>query len=119
MDVGKKLYVTTRQGFRNWLAKNHQSETEIWLVIYKKASSKPTISYNEAVEEAICFGWVDSMMKSIDTEKYAQRFSPRRKGSNWTEANRAKAQELIEAGQMTKAGLAALPPELQSDQETS
>jgi uncharacterized protein YdeI (YjbR/CyaY-like superfamily) len=118
MEVGKKLYVTTREGFRNWLAKNHQSEAEIWLVIYKKASGKMTISYDDAVEEAMCFGWVDSMMKSIDTEKYAQRFGPRRTGSNWTEANKAKARELIAEGKMTEAGLAKLPLEFGPNQET-
>lgn len=116
MEIGETLYVTTREGFRNWLHKNHQSASEIWLVIYKKGTGKFIISYDEAVEEAMCFGWVDSAMKSIDTEKYAQRFTPRRKSSNWSEANKARARRLIAEGRMTPAGLATLPAEFNSEE---
>jgi len=113
LKIGESLSLTEGQQFREWLAENHQTKKEIWLVIYKKSSGKPTINYNEAVEAALCFGWVDGMMKSIDTEKYAQRFTPRRKVSNWTEANKAKARKLIQEGKMTEAGKAALPPDLE------
>ncbi len=113
MKIGESLSLTDCQQFREWLAENHQIKKEIWLVIYKKSSGKPTISYNEAVEEALCFGWVDSMVKSIDAEKYVQRFTPRRRVSNWTEANKAKARKLIQEGKMTEAGKAVLPPDLE------
>jgi len=109
LKIGESLSLTDRQQFREWLVENHQIKKEIWLVIYKKSSGKPTISYNEAVEEALCFGWVDSMVKSIDAEKYVQRFTPRRRVSNWTEANKAKARRLIQEGKMTEAGKAVLP----------
>ena len=113
MKISESLSLTDCQQFREWLAENHQIKKEIWLVIYKKSSGKPTISYNEAVEEALCFGWVDSMVKSIDAEKYVQRFTPRRRVSNWTEANKAKTRKLIREGKMTEAGKAVLPPDLE------
>ncbi len=79
------------------------------MIIYKKASGKQTVPYEQLVEVALCYGWIDGMMKGLDAEKYAQRFSPRRKRSSWTEANRAIARRLIEEGRMTEAGLAVLP----------
>jgi uncharacterized protein YdeI (YjbR/CyaY-like superfamily) len=112
LKISESLSLTDCQQFREWLAENHQIKKEIWLVIYKKSSGKPTISYNEAVEEALCFGWVDSMVKSIDAEKYVQRFTPRCRVSNWTEANKAKARRLIQEGKMTEAGKAVLPPDM-------
>jgi uncharacterized protein YdeI (YjbR/CyaY-like superfamily) len=92
MEIGQTLYVTNRDDFRKWLEENHRSKEEIWLIQYKKATKKPSINYVEAVEEALCFGWtlvrrkcgVDSLQKSMDTERYALRFSPRRPKSNWT-----------------------------------
>jgi uncharacterized protein YdeI (YjbR/CyaY-like superfamily) len=113
LKISESLSLTDCQQFREWLAENHQIKKEIWLVIYKKSSGKPTISYNEAVEEALCFGWVDSMVKSIDAEKYVQRFTPRCRVSNWTEANKAKARRLIQEGKMTEAGKAVLPPDME------
>jgi uncharacterized protein YdeI (YjbR/CyaY-like superfamily) len=113
LKIDESLSLTDCQQFRKWLAENHQIKKEIWLVIYKKSSGKPTISFNEAVEEALCFGWVDSMVKSIDTEKYVQLFTPRRRVSNWTEANKAKARRLIQEGKMTEAGKAVLPPDME------
>ncbi|HLF73954.1 MAG TPA: hypothetical protein VI524_06395 [Anaerolineales bacterium] len=109
MQIGETLYVTNRDDFRKWLAKNHQTRKEIWLIQYKKATKKPSIDYVEAVEEAICFGWIDSTEKSMDAERYATRFSPRRPRSNWTETNKARARKMIAEGKMTEAGLATLP----------
>ena len=109
MDIGETLYVTTAAGFRKWLAKNHASKKEIWLVQYKKATQKPSINYIAAVEEAICFGWIDGFEKGMDTERYATRFTPRRPKSNWTETNKQRARKLIAEGKMTEAGRAALP----------
>lgn len=109
MQIGETLTANTPADFRHWLEDNHQTKKEIWLVLYKKSSGQTSIRYDEAVDEALCFGWIDSLMKSLDAERRAQRFSPRRKGGNWTETNRAKARRLIAEGRMTPAGLAALP----------
>ena len=88
------------------------SKKEIWLVQYKKATKKPSISYVEAVEEAICFGWIDGFEKGMDSERYATRFTPRRPRSNWTETNKERARRLIAEGRMTEAGLACLPADV-------
>lgn len=109
MEIGETLTASTPAEFRRWLEDNHQTSKEIWLVMYKKASGKKGISYEESIDEALCFGWIDGTLKSMDTESYAQRFSPRRKGGNWTETNRAKARRLIAEGRMSAAGRAALP----------
>ena len=105
MKLGKTLYVPDRNKWRAWLKKNHETATEIWLVYYKKNSSKPRIPYNDAVEEALCFGWIDSTLKPIDEDKYAQRFSPRRAGSVLSEMNRERVRRLIRAKRMTRFGL--------------
>lgn len=112
MEIGETIYVTTGDEFREWLEKNHQTKKEIWLIQYKKATQKPSINYVEAVEEAICFGWIDGLEKSMDKERYALRFSPRRPKSNWTETNKERARKLIAEGKMTEAGRAALPPDM-------
>ena len=111
MEIGETLYATTREDFRKWLEENHKSKKEIWLIQFKKTAKKPSIPYAEAVEEALCFGWIDGLEKSMDTERYALRFSPRRPKSNWTETNRERARRLIAEGKMTAAGRAALPPD--------
>jgi uncharacterized protein YdeI (YjbR/CyaY-like superfamily) len=112
MEIGETLYVTTRADFRTWLEENHKSKKEIWLIQYKKAAKKPSINYVDAVEEALCFGWIDNTEKSIDAQRYATRFSPRRPKSNWTETNKERARRLISEGKMTEAGWATLPPGL-------
>jgi uncharacterized protein YdeI (YjbR/CyaY-like superfamily) len=109
MEIGETLYVTTRADLRKWFEQNHQAKNEIWLIQYKKAAKKPSVNYVDAVEEALCFGWVDSTEKSMDAERYATRFSPRRPKSNWTETNKERARKLIAEGKMTEAGLATLP----------
>jgi uncharacterized protein YdeI (YjbR/CyaY-like superfamily) len=108
VKVGKTLYVRTRIEWRRWLAENHQTASEIWLIYYKKVSGKPRIPYNDAVDEALCFGWIDSILKPIDARKYAQRYSPRKKTSKLSDMNRERVRRLIKAGRMTKAGLAAI-----------
>jgi uncharacterized protein YdeI (YjbR/CyaY-like superfamily) len=114
MQIGETIYVTTSDEFRKWLLKNHKTKKEIWLIQYKKATKKPSINYVEAVEEAICFGWIDGLEKSIDTERYALRFSPRRPKSNWTNTNKERARKMIAEGRMTEAGRANLPPDVQA-----
>ena len=113
MEIGETLYVTNPAEFRKWLMANHKAKKEIWLVQYKKAAKKPSIKYLEAVEEAICFGWIDGFEKGIDAERFATRFTPRRPKSNWTETNKERARKLIAEGRMAPAGFACLPEDLQ------
>lgn len=108
MKITKTLYVHRVRGWRKWLRTNHRSAREIWLVYYRKHSGKPRIAYNDAVDEAICFGWIDSTVKSLDQARFCQRFSPRRKGSPCSELNKHRAIRLIKEKRMTAAGLQAL-----------
>jgi uncharacterized protein YdeI (YjbR/CyaY-like superfamily) len=114
MQIGETIYVTTRDNLRKWLIENHQTKKEIWLIRYKKATKKPSINYVEAVEEAICFGWIDNMEKGMDAERYATRFSPRKPKSNWTNTNKERARKMITEGRMSPAGKATLPPDVLS-----
>lgn len=106
--AGKTLHVTTRQAWRSWLAKHHRTESEVWLVYYRKETGKPRISYDDAVEEALCYGWIDSTVKALDRERFAQRFSPRRKASSLSQMNKERIRVLVAAEKMTKAGLDAI-----------
>ncbi len=108
MNIGKTLSIRDRRSWRNWLRANHARKKEIWLIYYKKGSNKKRIPYNDAVEEALCYGWIDSIIKAIDEEKYAQRFSPRKPGSKLSAMNRERVLRLKKLGKMTKAGLAAI-----------
>jgi uncharacterized protein YdeI (YjbR/CyaY-like superfamily) len=103
----KTLYVKTRREWRAWLRKNSTRLEEIWLVYYKKNSQEPRIAYDAAVEEALCFGWIDSITKRIDEARYAQKFSPRRPQSRWSASNIRRAKRLIADGKMTAPGLKA------------
>jgi uncharacterized protein YdeI (YjbR/CyaY-like superfamily) len=108
MRLGETLDVSTRAAWRVWLKRNHARKSEIWLVLYSKASDKVSIAYNDAVDEALCFGWIDSTVKKIGTHNRAQRFTPRRKGSPVSEMNKARARRLVRERRMTAAGRAAL-----------
>lgn len=108
MKITKTLYVINRNDWRAWLKKHAKTEKEIWLVFYRKDSGKPRIPYNDAVEEALCFGWIDSIVKKIDKERFAQRFSPRNPKSNLSEMNKQRIRQLIKQKKMTKEGLAAV-----------
>jgi uncharacterized protein YdeI (YjbR/CyaY-like superfamily) len=112
MEIGETLLVTTRQEWRDWLTQHHRDQREIWLIYYKKGSGKTGISYEESVEEALCFGWIDGINKGITEETYAGRFTPRRPKSPWSASNRARVARLLEEERMTEAGLVVLPPEL-------
>jgi uncharacterized protein YdeI (YjbR/CyaY-like superfamily) len=98
-----------RDAWRDWLAANHEAEPEIWLVYAKKHTGIASVHYDEAVEEALCFGWIDTTVRSIDATWYAQRFVPRRDGSVWSALNLQRVQRMVEAGRMTPAGLAKAP----------
>jgi uncharacterized protein YdeI (YjbR/CyaY-like superfamily) len=101
----KRLYVTDRDQWRDWLSEHHAAEAGIWLAFYKKGTSKPTTEYEAAVEEALCFGWIDSIVKRLDAERYVRKFTPRKDRSNWSALNRKRAAKMIRAGRMTEAGL--------------
>jgi uncharacterized protein YdeI (YjbR/CyaY-like superfamily) len=103
----KLLYCETRTEWRSWLEKNYAGIAEIWLVYFKKGTGKASVSYEEAVQEALCFGWIDGMEKGLDSERYSQRFTPRKPQSNWSESNIARVKRLIAEGKMTSVGLAA------------
>ena len=108
MEIGKTLYVTNRKQWRSWLVKNHNQEKDIWLIYYRKSSGKKRIPYNDAVEEALCYGWIDSIVKKIDEQKFAQRFSPRRSNSVLSQLNKERIHRLIEEKKMTVKGLNAV-----------
>jgi len=109
------LEVKDRKAWRSWLARNHAREKEVWLVYRRKSSGKARIPYNDAVEEALCYGWIDSIQKGIDGERFTQRFSPRRKGSPASEINRQRILKLIAEKKMTKAGLEAVAGVFKAD----
>jgi uncharacterized protein YdeI (YjbR/CyaY-like superfamily) len=109
MEISEILFVKNRKEWRQWLADHHSVKREIWLVCSRKKREGVNLSYLDAVEEAICFGWIDSTTKKIDSENTAQRFSPRRLKSSWTELNKERARRLIQAGKMTEAGMKVLP----------
>ncbi len=101
----KTLYVKDRKTWRAWLSKNHAKQKELWLVFYKKHTGRPTIAYEDAVQEVLCFGWIDSTVRKIDEERYMQLFTPRKTGSNWSDLNKRRVKKLIAQGLMTEAGL--------------
>ncbi|MDH4209305.1 MAG: YdeI/OmpD-associated family protein [Anaerolineae bacterium] len=104
-DMNSPLQVKDRAGWRAWLEKHHATEKEVWLLLYKKRAARPGLSLEDAVEEALCFGWIDGRLRRIDDQKHVLRFSPRRRGSIWSESNKGRAQRMIEQGRMTQAGL--------------
>lgn len=99
------VYFKNRQEWRKWLEKNHDKEGEIWLVYYKKHTGKLSVTHEEAVEEALCFGWIDSKVRSIDGEKFMQKYTPRKPNSVWSEINKKAAEKMIREGKITKSGL--------------
>lgn len=105
MEITETLYVTNRVDWRDWLQSNHQSKKEIWLIYYKKHTGKPRIPYDDAVEEALCFGWIDSIIKRVDDATFVQKFSPRKPRSLWSALNKDRVEKMIKAGLMTQFGL--------------
>lgn len=100
MDISETLYVTNRDDWRSWLERNYKSENEIWLVYYRVQTGKPRIPYNDAVEEALCFGWIDSIVKKIDQDRFAQRFTPRNPNSEFSQTNKERLKKLIAEGKV-------------------
>ena len=105
----KKIEVKTRRAWRAWLSKNHVSESEIWLVFNKRGTGLPSISYDDAVEEALCFGWIDSIGKRIDDIRYVRKFTPRRADSKWSAPNRKRYASLKRRKLLAAPGLKRAP----------
>ncbi|HEY9647527.1 MAG TPA: YdeI/OmpD-associated family protein [Chroococcidiopsis sp.] len=103
-----EVYASDRQVWRQWLAQNHGTSSGIWLIYYKVKSAQPSVQYSEAVKEALCFGWIDSKVKSLDGDRYKQIFTPRKPQSVWSKLNKQYIEELIAQGLMTQAGLAKI-----------
>ena len=103
----KPTFFATPAKFRAWLERNHDRAAELLVGFYKKDSGKPSITWPESVDEALCFGWIDGVRRRIDDESYSIRFTPRRKGSIWSAVNIRRAEELKKSGRMAPAGLAA------------
>lgn len=132
MEITETLYVTDRREWRRWLKQHYRNAPEIWLVSYRKGTGKPSLLYNDAVEEALCFGWIDSQLKSIDAERYAQRYSPRKSLRDFSPPNIVRLQKLLRQGKVIRSVRDHLPPaifakfvipsdilkELQRDSET-
>jgi uncharacterized protein YdeI (YjbR/CyaY-like superfamily) len=117
-DAGlKPTFFATPEEFRAWLEENHEAVGELWVGFHKKASGKPSITWSESVDQALCFGWIDGVRRSLDDTSYAIRFTPRRPRSTWSAVNVKKMEELKRSGQMRPAGLAAF--EARSDDRTA
>jgi uncharacterized protein YdeI (YjbR/CyaY-like superfamily) len=99
------LFFPTQSDLRKWFEKNHNKANELWVGYYKKNTDKPSITWQESVDEALCFGWIDSIRKSIDDESYTNRFTPRREGSTWSAVNTKRIKELIKLGLVKPSGL--------------
>ena len=100
----KQFTPRSRSAWRNWLLKSHADVEEVWVVFYKKGTGQPTISHNDAVEEALCFGWIDGIRKRVDDARYMHRFTPRKLNSGWSDSNKERVVRLVAAGLMTAAG---------------
>jgi uncharacterized protein YdeI (YjbR/CyaY-like superfamily) len=108
VQIGRTFYAPNRKVWRSWLAKHHRTRREVFLIYYKKGSGRPRIPYSDAVEEALCYGWIDSTVKAVDARRYAQRFSPRRPGSKLSETNKERIRRLLKARKMTRWGLSRI-----------
>jgi len=101
----ENIYFRNKEEFRNWLEENHDTNPGIWVIFYKKHINIDCIKYNELLEEVLCFGWIDSLIKKIDDDKYARKITPRTNTQKWSELNKKKVIELIKEDKMTQAGL--------------
>src|SRR5512146_285958 len=108
MKMNQTLVAQNRQEWRAWLEQHYQSESEVWLIFSKSHTGQACVSYDDSVEEALCFGWIDSIIQKIDEDRYARKFTPRRLGSEWSPSNKRRIAKLIQEGRMTKFGLAVV-----------
>jgi len=105
----KTVDVSSLEAWRQWLAAHHDSESEIWLVFHKRHTGRPSVAYADAVDEALCFGWIDSLIKRLDDERYARKFTPRKADSRWSTINRRRYAALKASGRLMPAGVARPP----------
>lgn len=107
MDVSRPVGVSfkTQEAWEKWLAKNHSNKNEVWIKFYKKASGIPSVTYEQALDEALCYGWIDGLVRGLDDKAYLQRFTPRRKRSVWSKINTNNVERLIKLGKMKPSGL--------------
>ncbi len=101
----EELYVTDRKQWRAWLEENHATAKGVWLVYYKVHTGKPSVPYSDSVEEALCFGWIDGIIKKLDDERFCRKFMPRKSKSRWSETNKKRAEKMIRQRKMTEAGM--------------
>jgi uncharacterized protein YdeI (YjbR/CyaY-like superfamily) len=106
--IEESVELENRADWRRWLREHHSSSTGVWLVTWKKSAGRPRVDYDAAVEEALCFGWVDSKSRSVDEERTSLYFTPRKPKSAWSASNVARVEKLMKAGQMRRAGLRAI-----------
>ena len=111
------IYFESPAELRDWFERNHETASELWVGQFRKAAGRPTVSWSEAVDEALCVGWIDGVRYSVDAERFTQRFTPRRKGSNWSAINIAKVAALTAEGRMRPAGQTAF--EARSDERSA
>jgi uncharacterized protein YdeI (YjbR/CyaY-like superfamily) len=111
----KTLDARTPEEWRRWLADHHNSESEVWLVFHKRHTGRASIAYEEAVDEALCFGWVDSLIKRLDDARYARKFTPRKVDSKWSTGNRKRYAQLKASGRLMQAGLNRAPTDRSGD----
>jgi len=111
-----ELYFKTTAEWRDWLRENQATSNGLWLIFFKKESGKPSLDYEASIEEALCFGWVDSIIRNIDAEQYARKFTPRRPDSKWSELNKNRIAKLIRENRMTPGGLALVETARQNGQ---
>jgi uncharacterized protein YdeI (YjbR/CyaY-like superfamily) len=104
----ERFYATNRAEWREWLSQNHATAPGVWLIYYKKETGKPQVDHADAVEEALCFGWIDSKRNTVDNESYIQSFTPRKAKSPWSKLNKQRVESLITQGLMTPAGMAMI-----------
>ncbi len=111
------IYFRSGDELRDWFDANHETATELWIGYHRKATGRPSVTWSETVDEALCVGWIDSVRYSVEGGRFVQRLTPRRKGSNWSAINIAKVGQLIDEGRMKPAGLAAF--EARSDERSA
>lgn len=110
MGTASLLEVGSLEAWKTWLESHHDTSREIWLVFWKKHTGRQAFSYDEAVEEALCWGWIDSILRRLDDDRHAQKFTPRTNAARWSSSNRTRLRRLLAAGHMTPAGLACVDP---------
>jgi uncharacterized protein YdeI (YjbR/CyaY-like superfamily) len=101
--------------WRKWLARHHETESEVWLIFYKQHTGMPTVSYKDALDEALCFGWIDSLVRRLDDDRYARKFTPRKADSRWSDINRKRYGELKNEGRLQPAGIDQAPTDRSYD----